>query len=142
MKVRNNYIPDVLDCLANLSSDEVFTPPIVANRMLDMLPQEIFKSKETTFLDPFSKSGVFLREITKRLLENQIPNYKKMASEIEFIEKGAIQEAVKNGTLDLNDKDYEKKAKEIGYKALDGHKDADIYHLFEDNCCRNHLSSS
>jgi len=132
MKVRNNYIPDVLDCLANLSSDEVFTPPIVANRMLDMLPQEIFKSKETTFLDPFSKSGVFLREITKRLLENQIPNYKKMASEIEFIEKGAIQEAVKNGTLDLNDKDYEKKAKEIGYKALDGHKDADIYHLFED----------
>ena len=28
------YNPDVLTCLANLSSDEVFTPPEVANRML------------------------------------------------------------------------------------------------------------
>ena len=59
--------PDILDCLANLSSDEVFTPPKVVNEMLDMLPQELFKSPETKFLDPFTKSGVFLREIVKRL---------------------------------------------------------------------------
>ena len=43
--------PDVLSCLANLSSDEVFTPPKVVNAMLDMLPQDLFKSPDTTFLD-------------------------------------------------------------------------------------------
>lgn len=63
----NNYNPDVLNCLANLSNDEVFTPPVLANQVLDMLPQELFCSPETKFLDPVSKSGVFLREIVKRL---------------------------------------------------------------------------
>lgn len=71
------YSPDILNCLANLSSDEVFTSPELANRMLDLLPQKLFQSPKTRFLDPCSKSGVFLREITKRLLvglEGQIPN--------------------------------------------------------------------
>ena len=71
------YNPDVLSCLANLSNDEVFTPPEVANAMLDMLPQELFSDPNTTFLDPGTKSGVFLREIVKRLLkglEDQIPD--------------------------------------------------------------------
>ena len=63
------YNPDILMCLANLSSDEVFTPPEIANQMLDMLPQELFKDPNTTFLDPACKSGVFLREIVKRLNE-------------------------------------------------------------------------
>ena len=71
------YNPDVLSCLANLSNDEVFTPPEMVNQMLDMLPQELFKNPDTTFLDPACKTGVFLREIAKRLikgLEKQIPN--------------------------------------------------------------------
>ena len=71
------YNPDVLLCLANLSSDEVFTPPEVANQMLDMLPQELFQSPDIKFLDPACKSGVFLREIAKRLivgLEDKIPD--------------------------------------------------------------------
>lgn len=63
----NVYNPDVLNCIANLSNDEVFTPPTLANQVLDMLPQELFRSPHTRFLDPFSKSGVFLREIVKRL---------------------------------------------------------------------------
>lgn len=63
------YNPDILMCLANLSSDEVFTPPEIANQMLDMLPQELFKDPNTKFLDPACKSGVFLREIVKRLNE-------------------------------------------------------------------------
>jgi hypothetical protein len=69
--------PDVLSCLANLSSDEVFTPPDIVNKMLDMLPQEIFSDENSTFLDPACKSGVFLREIAKRLLtglKNKIPD--------------------------------------------------------------------
>ena len=45
------YNPDVLSCLANLSNDEVFTPPDVVNKMLDMLPQELFRNPDTTFLD-------------------------------------------------------------------------------------------
>lgn len=71
------YNPDVLSCLANLSNDEVFTPPEVANQMLDMLPKEIWSDPKATFLDPACKSGVFLREIAKRLikgLENEIPD--------------------------------------------------------------------
>ena len=72
-----NYNPDVLTCLANLSNDEVFTPPDLVNQMLDMLPAELWTNKEAKFLDPVTKSGVFLREITKRLikgLEAEIPD--------------------------------------------------------------------
>lgn len=71
------YKPDVLSCLADLSNDEVFTPPDVANNMLDILPQELFRDPNTKFLDPACKSGVFLREIAKRLivgLSDKIPN--------------------------------------------------------------------
>jgi len=77
MLTLHNYNPDVLTCLANLSSDEVFTPPKMANEILNLLPPEIWKDKNATFLDPFCKSGVFLREIAKRLntgLENEIPD--------------------------------------------------------------------
>ena len=73
------YNPDVLTCLANLSSDEVFTPPDVANAMLDLLPQELFADPNTTFLDPACKSGIFLREIAKRLLKARIPDYEERA---------------------------------------------------------------
>ena len=72
-----NRNPDVLECLANLSNDEVFTPPKIVNNILDMLPQEIFRNPNTKFLDPCCKSGVFLREIAKRLikgLEDRFPD--------------------------------------------------------------------
>lgn len=79
------YNPDVLSCLANLSNDEVFTPPEIANQMLDMLPQELFENPDTKFLDPACKSGVFLREIAKRLikgLEPQIPDLQQRLDHI------------------------------------------------------------
>lgn len=78
--------PDVLTCIANLSNDAVFTPPEFANRMLDTLTDawavdndgaSIWADPDATFLDPFTKSGVFLREIVKRLtdgLEDAIPD--------------------------------------------------------------------
>ena len=80
-----NYNPDVLTCLANLSNDEVFTPPNIANRMLDLLPAKIWRDKNATFLDPACKSGVFLREIAKRLmagLEKEIPDKQKRINHI------------------------------------------------------------
>ncbi|MDC0350104.1 Eco57I restriction-modification methylase domain-containing protein [bacterium] len=70
--------PDVLTCIANLSNDEVFTPPGFANQMLDMLADawaasndgaNLWSESTVTFLDPFTKSGVFIREITKRLVD-------------------------------------------------------------------------
>lgn len=67
-KNKTLHTPDVLSCLANLSNDEVFTPPDVVNQMLDLLPQELFCDPNATFLDPACKTGVFLREIAKRLL--------------------------------------------------------------------------
>ena len=79
------YNPDVLTCIANLSSDEVFTPPSVVNQMLDTLPKELWSDEKVTFLDPVSKSGVFLREITKRLidgLESKIPNLEERIEHI------------------------------------------------------------
>ena len=76
------YNPDILSCLANLSSDEVFTPPEIVNDMLDLLPQNLFSSTQTTFLDPGCKSGVFLREIAKRLIEAQAPDYENEVERI------------------------------------------------------------
>lgn len=78
--------PDVLTCIANLSNDEVFTPPEFANRMLDTLAEawadsnngeNIWANSSVRFLDPCTKSGVFLREVTARLtagLEKEIPD--------------------------------------------------------------------
>ena len=83
--LHNVYNPDVLSCIANLSNDEVFTPPELANKIIDMLPQELFENPDTTFLDPCCKSGVFLREIAKRLikgLEQQIPDLEKRLEHI------------------------------------------------------------
>lgn len=79
------YNPDVLNCLANLSNDEVFTPPEVANQMLDMLPQELFRNPDTKFLDPACKSGVFLREIAKRLLIGLDPQIPDLQERIDHI---------------------------------------------------------
>ena len=76
------HVPDVLSCIANLSNDEVFTPPDVVNKMLDLLPQELFADPKTTFLDPATKTGVFLREIAKRCLDAQLPGYKERSLEI------------------------------------------------------------
>lgn len=80
-----NYNPDVLTCLANLSNDEVFTPPNLANQILDLLPATIWQDRNARFLDPVCKSGVFLREIAKRLmvgLETQIPDRQQRINHI------------------------------------------------------------
>jgi len=86
--------PDVLTCIANLSNDEVFTPPELANRMLDTLTEawasanggaNIWADKTVRFLDPCTKSGIFLREITRRLtqgLEQEIPNLEERVNHI------------------------------------------------------------
>jgi site-specific DNA-methyltransferase (adenine-specific) len=85
MPTLSSYNPDVITCLANLSSDEVFTPPVLANRMLDLLPQSLWNNPEARFLDPACKSGVFLREIAKRLdkgLEQTIPDRQERINHI------------------------------------------------------------
>jgi site-specific DNA-methyltransferase (adenine-specific) len=85
MLTNHNYNPDVLTCIANLSSDEVFTPPQLANQILDLLPAELWGNGNAKFLDPACKSGVFLREIAKRLdigLEKQIPDRQERMNHI------------------------------------------------------------
>ncbi len=86
--------PDVLTCIANLSNDEVFTPPEFANRMLDTLTEawasnhggaNLWADPTVKFLDPCTKSGVFLREITRRLtegLEKKIPDLTQRVNHI------------------------------------------------------------
>ena len=85
MLLKKVHKSDILTCIANLSSDEVFTLPKRVNEILDKLPNELWNNEKTTFLDPFSKSGVFLREITSRLikgLEKKIPNLEKRIDHI------------------------------------------------------------
>ena len=86
--------PDVLTCIANLSNDEVFTPPEMASAMLDMVAEawaadhggeNLWANPDVTFLDPFTKTGVFLREITRRLvegLEAQIPDLQERVNHV------------------------------------------------------------
>lgn len=86
--------PDVLTCIANLSNDEVFTPPELANRMLDRVAQawaadhdgaDLWADPSVKFLDPFTKSGVFLREVTTRLvkgLATRIPDLQERVNHI------------------------------------------------------------
>lgn len=86
--------PDVLTCIANLSNDEVFTPPEFANQMLDAVADawaadnhgaSIWANPSARFLDPCTKSGVFLREITSRLnkgLSDQIPDLQERVDHI------------------------------------------------------------
>lgn len=85
MLSNKSYNPDVLTCLANLSNDEIFTPPKLVNEILDLLPKNIWHDKNITFLDPVCKSGVFLREVAKRLiigLEKVIPDKQKRINHI------------------------------------------------------------
>lgn len=86
--------PDVLTCIANLSNDEVFTPPEFANQILDTVADawaagnggvSIWSDPNVKFLDPFTKSGVFLREITSRLtkgLSDKIPDLQERVNHI------------------------------------------------------------
>jgi site-specific DNA-methyltransferase (adenine-specific) len=86
--------PDVLNSIANLSNDEVFTPPEFANRMLDTLEkawaesnngENIWANPDLKFLDPFTKSGVFLREITTRLIKGLEPKIPDLQSRVDHI---------------------------------------------------------
>ncbi len=82
---RKKYTADILDCIAHLSSDEVFTSPKLANQVLDLLPEHVWSNKELKWLDPSCKTGVFLREIAKRLLiglKEVIPDLEKRKEHI------------------------------------------------------------
>lgn len=79
------YNPDVLSCLANLSNDEVFTPPEIVNQILDMLPKDLWSDPNTKFLDPATKSGVFLREIAKRLIVGLADVYPDLQERLDHI---------------------------------------------------------
>lgn len=63
-----NRAPDILEVISDLSSDEVFTPPRIVNEILDLLPLQLWSDPNLRWLDPGCKTGVFLREITRRLL--------------------------------------------------------------------------
>lgn len=79
------YNPDILETIANLSNDEVFTPPKLANQILDLLPEEVWSNPNLTFLDPAVKTGIFLREITRRLIDglaDQIPDLQDRVNHI------------------------------------------------------------
>lgn len=88
------YNPDVLTCIANLSNDEVFTPPEFANQMLDTFAAawadandgaDIWANPDVTFLDPFTKSGVFLREIVRRLTDGLILTIPDLTERVDHI---------------------------------------------------------
>ena len=86
--------PDVLTCIANLSNDEVFTPPEFAGRMLDTLAAgwaasnngaDIWEDSTVRFLDPCTKSGVFLREIATRLIKGLAEEIPDLQTRVDHI---------------------------------------------------------
>ena len=80
-----SHNPDILTCLANLSSDEVFTPPRVARELLDLLPTAIWTDPTLKFLDPGCKTGIFLREITSRLMHGLTDIFPERESRLDHI---------------------------------------------------------
>jgi site-specific DNA-methyltransferase (adenine-specific) len=86
--------PDVLTCIANLSNDEVITPPTMANALLDLIGDawanandgaSIWSDPTVTFLDPFTKSGVFLREIVRRLTDGLADSMPDLETRVDHI---------------------------------------------------------
>lgn len=65
---RPEHQPDILDVIAQLSSDEVPTPPRLAVAVLDLLPGEVWTDPTLRWLNPATKSGSLLREVTRRLM--------------------------------------------------------------------------
>ena len=83
--IKGGHVPDILDCIANLSSDEVFTPPELVDKILDLLPEEVWQDSSLKWLDPACKTGIFLRQIAKRLmvgLRNEFPDEEKRREHI------------------------------------------------------------
>lgn len=145
MKTQTNYNPDVLSCLANLSNDEVFTPPSLVNQILDMLPSDLWRNKDAKFLDPVCKSGVFLREIAQRLiagLEKEIPNQQERINHICQNQLYGI--AITELTSLLSRRSvYCSKTAKGKYSVCDNFKDEQgniifsrIEHMWEDGRCR------
>lgn len=141
-----NYNPDVLSCLANLSSDEVFTPPNIVNQMLDLLPQTLWRDQNVTFLDPATKTGVFLREIAKRLmtgLEDKIPDRQERINHIFTRQLFGI--AITEITALLSRRSvYCSKTANGKYSVVQGFDDSQgnirfkrIKHTWEDGRCRD-----
>lgn len=62
------HAPDVLETLAQLPNDDVYTPPKVAAAMLDILPAHVWSEPHYRWLDPATKSGIYLREVFRRLM--------------------------------------------------------------------------
>lgn len=62
------HVPDVLETIAQLPNDDVYTRPAVANAMLDILPPHVWSEPNYKWLDPATKSGVYLREVFIRLM--------------------------------------------------------------------------
>ena len=83
--IKGGHVPDILDCIANLSSDEVFTPPELVDKILDLLPEEVWHDPSLKWLDPACKTGIFLRQIAKRLmvgLRDEFPDEEKRREHI------------------------------------------------------------
>lgn len=79
------HVPDIMEVIADLSNDEVRTPPRVANEVLDLLPEEVWSNPDYRWLDPGTKSGVFLREATKRLMVGLVDQFPDEQLRLEHI---------------------------------------------------------
>ena len=75
----NHYIKHLRDCkyMGGVARDknrvkdtgEVFTPTELVQKILDELPQKLFKDPTKTFIDPACGDGQFLSEVLIRKLE-------------------------------------------------------------------------
>jgi type I restriction-modification system DNA methylase subunit len=60
-------LKDLTTLKGNINNGEVFTPELLVEEMLNQLPEELFISNTTTFLDPCFGTGTFLKAIVNKL---------------------------------------------------------------------------
>lgn len=70
-----SYTENILEMLSDRAitgkDSQIYTPIPIAKEMVNILPEEVW-NKDTTFLDPACKSGIFLHEIYLKLMETPL----------------------------------------------------------------------
>ncbi len=69
MSALENILGMLPDRVGTGKNSQIYTPPHIAQEMVDALPEDVW-NRHTTFFDPICKSGIFLYYIYMKLMES------------------------------------------------------------------------
>jgi hypothetical protein len=70
---------DIFELIPNQKTNQIFTPKKIVQMMIDKLEEHdpsLFTRTDSTFIDLYMKSGMYITEIVKKLFNNTRSNYK------------------------------------------------------------------